>query len=196
MTNSAKGFVVLGAAVFLIVLFVFLVWRTVLSIKNQKKLSTVKLAFFSLIVLVLVVSIVPYARPYDITIEPERIASVKVLEKVNFEKDFSSSWYCVYKIDGLFGTEESYRGLVPQVAVEPVFPEMDLDRYTYLYSLGREVKELYYNVWDSRGKAPFDLGTTNKWGKVTFSDGYAEDLIYVYRFPKVAVDNIIGTKYA
>ena len=52
-----------------------------------------------------------------------------------------------------------------------------------------------YYVWDNKGPGIVDLGTANKWGTAVLSDEKYENKIFVYRFPRVAIDNIYGTKY-
>ena len=118
------------------------------------------------------------------------------MEEIDLPEELS--WYCVYHID-FFPflndcSEDSYWGL-PIEKVKEGYPEFDLDKYTYLFSFERKVEKLSYYVWDHKGPGIVDLGTANKWGTAVLSDETYENKIFIYRFPKVAVDNKNTTKY-
>ncbi|MBQ9544956.1 MAG: hypothetical protein IJV00_07510 [Clostridia bacterium] len=192
MSNFELGWIFLAASAVSAVLLAVFLRRICVLFKRGYSLSAVMLICAAVVLAAVMCVLVPYSWPYDITVKPEKVAEIRSPEKLSTDTD---GWYCVYSIDGLFGTSrDSYRAL-PQIRTESGFPEMDLDRYTYLFSFGKEISALKYNVWDSLDKAPFDLGMSGKWARADFSGEVSEYTVYVYRFPRAAVDNAAGTKY-
>lgn len=179
----------------LLLLLVLLVYLCKALIKGIKKGSSGRICTGIAILLVLgvIIPVARYSYPYPISVHLEEVAQVKLTEKV--ANPDHQSWYCIYNIP-LFGEfcENSYWGL-PTCQIEGEYPPMDFSRYTYLLSFEREVKGLRYHEWDNKGPEIVDWGTSAKWGSAELSEEITEGIIFIYRFPKQAIDNIAVTKY-
>lgn len=133
-----------------------------------------------------------YSRVTDVNVKLEKVSEITVTDEFTGEY-----WYCIYKISHplLSSPMESYNTHFPNVKTNESFPDTDFTKYTYLISRGYEVKKLSYNVWDLHGTPVLDFGLATKWGEVEYGDELDTEKLYIYRFPKRAIDNIELTDY-
>lgn len=179
----------------LVVILVYFV-KTLVKLKAQKRsrMECICVLILTIAVVCIMFPVSLYVWPFPISVKLEEVAQMTATEDISIPEE--RSWYCVYDIR-YFGnaSEESYCGL-PNCQTNEEYPTMDFDRYTYLISFEREVLELSYYVWDNKGPGIIDFGTSTKWGTAELSEEISEGIIYIYRFPKMAIDNIAVTKYA
>ncbi len=195
MSLALKTFFVL---LIILALGIFITLECLDVIKWTKHFSRFVLVRKITAIVLLVVIAIPflrYAWPFNISVEFEEFAQLKSKEQI-ISVDENDDWYCIYDI-GWFSeySNTSYWGW-PRYEVEGGYPELELDKYTYLISFERKVISLSYNVWDCKEPPIVDLGKSTKWGTAVLSDEITPNVIYVYRFPKKAIDNINVTKYA
>lgn len=182
-------------ALLVVIMLVAYTIKTILSYLKKKE-HGISILFLVVAVFLLMVMAVPlsmYSWPFDIEVDFEKIAQLQEPGKIHVDGD--EAWFCIYDIK-YFGelSEASYWGF-PIINTVDEIPVLDLDKYTYMISFEREVTKLTYNVWDNKGPAIVDFGISTKWGKAELSDDISEGTVYIYRMPKIAVDNIKGTKY-
>lgn len=174
-----------------------------LSIKKDVKASrtnkTVRTIIKSICCVIAGLSIIPlllYSYPFDISVNFEQIDEVITEEDMQCIE--GKEWSCDYHVEhfSLFAgnyTVDSYHGA--PVAVDA--SGFDYSKYTYMFSFERKVEKLSYQVWNTKNSIGIiDFGTDTKWGTAKLSEERYEGKIFVYRFPKKAIDNKQNTKYA
>lgn len=191
MSNQLKSVFVILSILILIALLLFII-RSICKSVHPSIISIVASCVLSLAIVVSIFALFPYTRITDVTVELEKVAEIPVMN------EFSDPyWYCMYEISYPFlpGSIDSYSTQFPFVENKEPFPKVDFTKYTYLISRGYEVKKLSYNVWDCHGTPILDFGLSTKWGTVAYENELDEHKLYIYRFPKKAVDNIACTDY-
>lgn len=196
MSSAQAAWVTLLVLMAVFSIFLLLI-KTLNSVIKHKDGTMITAIIVALVVITVLASIPLslYSWPFPISIKTEEVARVTATQDIS--RPYEESWYCVYDVQ-YFGSEElsesSYCG-IPTCPIVGEYPPMDFDRYTYLFSFEREVTEITYYVWDNKGPGIVDLGTATKWGTAKISDEVNKGIIYIYRLPKMAIDNIHVTKY-
>ena len=179
-----------------IVVFLFVFLAYLINRLNKREHMRIGTILAIIVVLGLVCILIPYSWPFPISVKLSEYAELTSLKEFHV----AESWHCVYHIPLMRGfmeedlSEDSYWG-IPIIEVVEGYPEFDFYKYTYLFSFERKVEKLSYYVWDNKGPGIVDLGTANKWGTAVLSEEIYKNKIFVYRLPRIAIDNIKGTKY-
>lgn len=119
-------------------------------------------------------------------LEPELVATIHVDPELFPSGCIHEEWHAVYeKYDRYPGTwvhpHEYYQS---QSTSE--WPELDLENYTYIITYSQEIESLSYNVWDTIN-APVFSGA--KEGHMVLNEEIEPYLIYIYRIPKMRINN-------
>lgn len=128
-----------------------------------------------------------YVYPFERPLEPELIATMEVQHEVlPCGSNGCKPWYAVYGQyeilpDSRFGEYEYYRD---KCATQ--WPEYDLEHYTYIVAFCQQIDTLSYNVWDT---VDYPLRTGAKDGHIVFQDEIHPTKIFIYRIPKMRIDN-------
>ena len=199
-TRIILSLIVLVLLLILTVSIVLLIRRAVIK---KTAISIIIAVMSTIIITPIIVLYASYAYPFDVYVDIEFVDAIE-LKSTNKVSNDKRDWYCLYDYQSSFidlmaseellldngagGTKFTF------LEVSGECPKADFDRYTYLVSKGYEVKSLKYNVWDCKGPPLCDLNLGPKWGIAELSQNY-DSKIYIYRFPKKAINNPEGTKY-
>ena len=202
MRNIAVEYKILFSIYFILVFagMLFFLLRTIIfSIKFNKE-KTIKNAVFLLLFAILFVPITKYAPPYNRTLDIDLVAKFDIENYDEYYigdevlKENEYHWYCIYK-----SNEDKYRynGYISDSLFEQNNIIFDTDKYTYLISIGAEIINLKYNVWNVRAKdfPILSMGKEVVWGDVEVSDYRNKNTVYVYKLKSFRIDNIVGTKF-
>lgn len=175
------------------VICIVIVWLTVLaallalliSFRKANRSKLLLRVIAAIFAAMLVVFLMPYLSSRDIEVDLELCyVLTDVTDEKNRKLD-SLEWYAIYEEYGL-GVDSRFN---QQTISWVEWPELDLERYTYIVSFGREMTSLSYNVWESRQPAILDLGTSFKIGIAEFGEEIDTSLVYIYRIPKMRIDH-------
>ncbi len=173
----------------------FAIWRIIKTRSIGRRVLLVLLCF--LMVGVFLVDVLSF-YPFDITISLEKIAETEVQRDLDYYendeiddhsqlvkgKSISRQWWCIYDGPTYSSLPSDFKGKV----------EIDLNKYTYVVSLEREIEKLTVNVKDHRGDTQIGALLDIKYCKAKLSEEKTEGKIYVYRCRKIRMDNPFLTK--
>lgn len=140
------------------------------------------------IVLALQVAIplLDYAWPFDRNLIPALHAEVEIPEEYSLDYPGQKKWHGAYKASGIFPESLYFNPNDLYTWYGDPWPHMDFDRYNYIISYGQKIKSISYNVWDVI-KYPSYNGA--KSGHIEFENEFQPNKIYIYRIPRVRIDN-------
>lgn len=179
--------IIKSAIVLIVVLLLILI--NFLLVRRGIRKNLFKTGKYAIIALVLLISLFPtiflskYIYPFDRNV---RFKLVEVVEAdSNSLKRFGMEWFGRYKLLGSPGVDSRWNtNAIPNIR----WPELNLNMYTYIVVIGRELLSLKYNVWEQQGPPIIDLGTSPKWGKVVLSDTVDYSKVYIYRIRRIYID--------
>lgn len=123
-----------------------------------------------------------YSYPYDRSVDMTLVAVVEIPDEAKHFKQ-PGVWYGEYGEYGLYPGSDTYHSNTVHRWIDA-----DLEKYSYIVSLGQEVHSLSYNVWDTID-APFFTGA--KAGQIVLSEKFDGSKIYIYQIPKIRIDNML-----
>lgn len=168
----------------------YLIGKAILHGKQKKWKPMIIKIICTVICFIVIIPFSRYAPPFN------RTVPIKLIGAIELDYTSNDYWYCEFEshepIDFQRRTGKFDRSLFEANGIE-----LDTDRYTYLISVGYEIEELNYNVWDigSRYYPVIDFWTDIVFGTVVRSETRSESTVYIYRLPKMRIDNIEGTKF-
>ena len=140
--------------------------------------------------LVCILNMSDYAYPFERKLEPELYAVIDVpAEHTPMGSNGCWDWYAVYDEYGFYPgsrylTAENYYYHLGHIVED--WPEYDLVHYTYIITFCQQIDSLTYNVWETVD-SPFRTGA--KAGHMVLDDKIDSTRIYIYRIPKMRIDN-------
>lgn len=166
--------------------------KMLLSFKNGRPLLSKSIIsiFSCLLLLTCMFYMADYIYPFERKLNPELVTVVEIPPQHSPKGPNGCwEWYSVYEEYGLylgsrFFTAENYYYYRGHIVDE--WPEYDLENYTYIITFCQEIDTLTYNVWET---VDYPIRTGAKDGHMTFKEEIHPTKIYIYRIPKMRIDN-------
>ena len=124
-----------------------------------------------------------YLYPYNRELKPELVGVVETPEDVPV---YGTPWNAVYEQYGIYAGSWLHPHEQFFAVSESDIPEFDLENYTYIITYGQKIKSLSYNVWHVIDVPSY---TGEKVGYMVLEDIVERNTIYVYRIPKMRINN-------
>lgn len=122
----------------------------------------------------------PFERPVTIELyQTLTVTGIHVLDKPG-----QAPWHGAYDAYGLYAGSENFNTENPNDNYD--WPQMDFERNNYIVTYGQEADKLYYNVWDQID-SPIITGAYC--GHLHLNQAFCADKVYIYRIPKIRIDN-------
>ena len=162
--------------------------KTLLDHKQCQKrfIGFFKISITSIVALLIIISLYDYTWPFDRSLTPVLVAEMDIPEEHTLDYPGQKKWHGAYKASGIFPESLYFNPNDLYTWYGDPWPHMDFDRYNYIISYGQKIKSISYNVWDVI-KYPSYNGA--KSGYVEFCEEFNSNKIYIYRIPKVRIDN-------
>lgn len=176
----------------------FLLWTVLHTIKYTIRTATdykgssrrlvgwFKISICSFLALLILTSLYDYIWPFDRSLTPVLVAEMDIPEERTLDYPGQKKWHGAYKASGIFPESLYFNPNDLYTWYGDPWPHMDFDRYNYIISYGQKIKSISYNVWDVI-KYPSYNGA--KSGYVEFCEEFNSNKIYIYRIPKIRIDN-------
>ncbi len=161
----------------------FSVFRTFL-LKNKKialKIVAVLLILFNLAICY---SVSEYIYPFKREAKVTLVAEIELTGDERIGRWRVDKWQAIYEEYGLYPASYyfSYEFLGRKLNIE--FPEMDLEKYTYIVTYGKKIKKLTYNPW-----VTILYGDGAAEGHIVFEEDFDNTKVYLYRLKRTRIDN-------
>ncbi len=184
-------------SIIVLVLLVFLVFASVkciiATIKHCKQKSKKPIVHFRTIVCVTItmlniVFIGDYIYPFERPLMPVLIAEFDVPKAYELDYPGEKFWHGAYEAYGIYGESLYFDTDNRQSLYGFGWPPMDFKTYNYIITYGQEIESLSYNVWDV---IDTPIRTGAKAGHMVLAEEFSPSKVYVYRIPKIRIDNDI-----
>ena len=131
-----------------------------------------------------------YIYPFERPVNPVLIAEFDVPEEYALDYPGEKFWHGAYKAYGIY-PESLYFDPDKRNSIYGFgWPPMDFETYNYIITYGQKIDSLSYNVWDT---IDIPVYTGAKVGHMVLEDSFSPRKVYVYRIPKVRIDNDINS---
>ena len=188
--NIIKSLAVIILLVCSIIIAVIKVRRCVVSFREGNTLghNWIQALLIFVLAIVLICCFGKYTYPFDRTLEPELVSTIHVSPEHSPYRYAREEWHAVY---GSYGWKPGtwihpYEHYMKYS--EEIWPEMDLENYTYIITYCQQIESLSYNVWDTIDSPTY---TGAYAGYMVLRDEIDPLAIYIYRIPKMRINNPI-----
>jgi len=130
-----------------------------------------------------------YVYPFERKVEPVLIAEFNVPEEYELKYPGQKFWHGAYGAYGLYAESFYFNPNNSNSIYGFGWPPMDFNRYCYIITYGQRIQSLTYNVWETI-EEPIRTGA--KVGHMILCDEFSPEKVYVYRIPKVRIENDIN----
>ena len=189
--NIVKSCLVLIFLVLLVVVCIVFIIRCVKKY-NHRALSTAYTITALLLVLITLLCIVcfgDYVYPFERHLDPILIAEFDVPSQYELEYPGQKFWHGAYEQFGFYAESFYFDPDNPDTIYGFGWPPMDFERYCYVITYGQKIVSLSYNVWETIDEP---IRTGAKVGHMILDDEFAPSKVYIYRIPKVRIENDIN----
>ena len=130
-----------------------------------------------------------YIYPFERTLEPIPHGVLVLPEDKFLRYPGEKFWHGAYEEYGLYAESFYFDpdGENPKYGID--WPPMDFEHYSYIITYGQEIDKLTYNVWDT---IDIPVRTGAKVGHMTLKDEFSPEMIYIYRIPKLRIENDVN----
>lgn len=183
-----KSILVTVLLIILIVLAIRVVLRCIQKAnQGEKWYGQGFLCVFSCLVsLLAVITLHDYLNPAERRLEPELITTITISQEEHPDGVWGEGWHAVYGKYGSYPGTWVHPHEYYQSRSDAQWPEFDLENYTYIITYGQKIESLSYNVWDA-SRGPTYTGA--KYGHMVLAEEVAPWEIYIYRIPKMRINN-------
>ena len=165
------------------------IWEIKKSVNssNQTVSMHLKIVSMCLVVIILFCCLLDYTYPFERELKPELIATMDILPEYSpYERGMCGYWHTEYEKYGIYpGTWQYDIEYYYSKSIND-WPEMDTKEYTYIFTYCQQIETLTYNVWDIIDSPTY---TGAKIGHMAFRPEIDPLCIYVYRIPKMRINN-------
>ena len=126
-----------------------------------------------------------YANPMNREVPLELYAIIDIPQEYALENPGEKFWHSAYEAYGLYA-EARYFDPSPEAYMGFCWPDFNFREYTYIIVYGQQMKSLSYNVWDT---IDIPVRTGAKRGYAVLDDLFDGGKVYIYRIPKMRIDN-------
>jgi hypothetical protein len=117
------------------------------------------------------------------------IAEFDVPEEYALEYPGQKFWHGAYEKFGLYAESFYFNPNNNESIYGFGWPPMDFKRYCYVVTYGQKIDKLTYNVWETIDDP---IRTGAKAGHMILDDTFCAEKVYIYRIPKIRIENDIN----
>lgn len=130
-----------------------------------------------------------YIYPFERRLEPVLVAEFEVPEEYELDYPGQQFWHGAYAQFGLYAESFYFNPEDTSSIYGFDWPPMNFERYSYIITYGQEIESLSYCVWDT---IDLPVRTGAKVGYMTLSDDFSPEKVYVYRIPRIRIENDVN----
>lgn len=186
-TYVVKSIVVIIFLLFVICLSVISIWHCFKVLKLGKLVvrHVVTPIILCLITATSLFVGLDYTNPMNRNVPLELYAVVNIPKEYILNNPGEKFWHSAYEAYGLYA-EARYFDPNPESYMGFSWPDFDFHNHTYIIVYGQQMKSLSYNVWDN---IDTPVCTGAKQGYAVLDDTFDGSKVYIYRIPKMRIDN-------
>ena len=191
MSNIFKSFVVFLVLLALLIISFLLCRRCIIKFRNRTiKASAVALTAVQVFVTLIAVLLGGnYIYPFERTVEPIPHGVLVLPEDQVLNYPGEKFWHGAYEAYGLYAESFYFDTSMENPKYGLSWPTMDFEHYSYIITYGQKIDKLTYNVWDT---IDIPVRTGAKVGHMTLEDEFSPEIVYIYRIPKLRIENDIN----
>ena len=191
--NVMKSLIVAMILLSLIALTIYNLVRCIQE-KLKKDLTwhmTLRLTGLAVVTFLAIAMAGDYVYPFERTLSPVLIAEYDVPEQYELDYPGEQFWHGAYEAYGLYAESVWFdpASVLEETKYGFMWPPMDFKHYSYIITYGQQIDQLSYNVWETID-APIRTGA--KVGHMKLKEDFSPEKIYVYRIPKMRIDNDVN----
>ena len=131
-----------------------------------------------------------YSFPFERPVTIELYKTLTGTGNQVLDRPGQAFWHGAYEAYGLYAGSENFNTEDPNDNYD--WPQMDFEHNNYIITYGQTANELYYNVWD---KIDSPIITGAYYGHIHLTQEFIADEVYLYRIPKIRIDNDPNRQY-
>lgn len=179
----------------LLFLLFFMISLIIETIKRhlQKNLKAAHIILCVCCVIIALFSLTFYSNlvyPFERPVELELYEVLTVTGDHVLDYPGQAFWHGAYDAYGLSAGSEHFNTEDPNDNYS--WPPMNFEQSNYIITYGQEIERLAYNVWD---KIDSPIHTGAYYGHLVLSESFSADKVYIYRIPKIRIDNDPNRNY-
>lgn len=190
-SNIFKSIIVLVALMALFISSVLLCRRCLKDFRDRTKkaIHVILTAIHIVITLFSIILFGEYVYPFERKVEPIPYGVLVLPEEYVLDYPGEKFWHGAYEAYGLYAESFYFNTSGQSQKYGISWPPMDFEHYSYIITYGQKIDTLTYNVWDT---IDIPVRTGAKVGHMTLQEEFSPDLVYIYRIPKIRLENDIN----
>lgn len=191
VANILKSTLIFMFLLTLLIVSILLCRHCIINLRNRTARTGVVIITVAQIIvtLLLVVLLGDYVYPFERTLKPIPHGVLVLPEDQVLQYPGQKFWHGAYEAFGFYAESFYFDpdGDNPKYGIS--WPPMDFEHYSYIITYGQKIDKLTYNVWDT---IDIPVRTGAKVGHMILQDEFDPKMIYIYRIPKLRIENDIN----